>query len=192
MRFRGMRSFTAALFIWLVFAPAAQAAECADMWQWLDFACRRLVDTYQQGRNDVYLSGYTWHTPWTWTAEKRAEENANAWGLGVGRSREQADGDTDLVYALVFADSHKNPEWNVGYAWNTYWGPRRGLQVGLGYTAAIVVRTDIAKGLPFPVVLPLGSVRYDRVSLFGTYIPNLGGGINQGSVFYFFAKVTLD
>lgn len=192
MRIRTMRSLAAALLVWLSFTSPVQAAECADMWQWLNLACRRVADTYHQGRTDLYLSGYTWHTPWTWTAEKRAEENANAWGLGIGRSREQPDGDTDIVYALVFSDSHKNPEWNVGYAWNTYWGPRNGVQVGLGYTAAIVVRTDIAKGWPFPVVLPLGSVRYDRVTLFGTYIPNLGGGFNHGSVFYFFGKVTLD
>ena len=187
-----MRSFAAALLICVSFAPSCEAAECADLWQWLNFACRRVADTYQQGRTDVLLSGYTWHTPWTWTAEKRAEENANAWGLGVARSREQPDGDTDMVYALVFSDSHKNPEWNVGYAWNTYWGPRNGVQVGLGYTAAIVVRTDIAKGWPFPAVLPVASVRYDRVTLFGTYIPTLGGSINHGSVFYFFGKITLD
>ena len=38
----------------------------------------------------------------------------------------------------------------------------------------------------------LFSLRYDKATLFSTYIPNLGGGVNNGSVFYFFGMVQLD
>lgn len=169
----------------------ARAAECTDLWQWLNAACRRVVDTYSNGGNDLLLSGYAWHTPWSWTAEKRAEENSNAWGGGWGRSVEHANGDTDTVYFLVFSDSHSRPQYNLGYAWSTYWGGRSGVQPGLGYTGMIVARNDIAKGWPFPAVLPLVSLRYDRATLFTTYIPSLGG-VNHGSVFYVFGKVALD
>jgi len=53
--------------------PSPARAECGDLWEWLNTACRRLVDTYQNGNNELLVSGYAWHTPWTWTAERRAE-----------------------------------------------------------------------------------------------------------------------
>lgn len=137
------------------------------------------------------MSGYAWHTPWTWTRERRAEENEHAWGVGYGRSRELPNGDTDSLYAMVLEDSHRKPQYNVGYAWNTYWGPRSGVQAGLGFTAMVIARTDIAKGWPFPAVLPLASLRYDRLTVYGSYIPNFKGGINHGSVFFFFGKIGL-
>jgi len=172
-------------------AAPARAAECSDMWEWLNTACRRVVDTYKFGGNQLLVSGYAWHTPWTWTAEKRAEENSNAWGGGWGRVVERENGDTDTVYALVFSDSHSRPQYNIGYGWSTYWGARTGLQGGLGYTAMIVARNDIFNGLPFPALLPLVSLRYDRATLYTTYIPSLGG-VNNGSVFYVFGAIGLD
>jgi palmitoyl transferase len=168
----------------------ARAAECADLWSWLNAACRRLADTYNYGDNALLVSGYAWHTPWTWTAEKRAEENEYAWGGGFARTLVRENGDTDTVYGLIFSDSHSKPEYNLGYAWNTYWGDRDSIQAGLGYTALIVARTDIANGFPFPAVLPLASLRYSKVTVFSTYIPSLGG-INNGSVFYVFGMINL-
>ena len=144
-------------------APAA--AGCADLWDWLNSGCRRLVDTYEKGGNDLILSGYAWHTPWTWTAEKRAEENETAWGGGWGRTVERENGDTDTVYALVFSDSHSRPQYNLGYGWSTYWGGRDGLQAGLGYTLMMVARNDIFNGWPFPAVLPLARCATTRSPL---------------------------
>jgi lipid IVA palmitoyltransferase len=181
----------AVIAVWLAGVTPARAAECTDLWDWLNKACRRLADTYDNGSNELLVSGYSWHTPWTWTAERRAEENSNAWGAGWGRTVERENGDTDTVFALIFSDSHSKPEYNLGYAWSTYWGPRSGIQPGLGYTAMFTARNDIANGWPFPAVLPLFSLRYDRVTLVSTYIPNLGG-VNHGSVFYIFGKIELN
>ena len=44
--------------------------------------------------------------------------------------RARANGDTDTVYFLVFSDSHNEPEYNLGYGWSTYWGPRDGCRPG--------------------------------------------------------------
>jgi lipid IVA palmitoyltransferase len=175
-----------------MYVAPAQAAGCDDLWNWLNAGCRRLADTYKDGHRALLLSGYSWHTPWTWTAEKRAEENEYAWGGGPALVRENENGNTDILYFLVFSDSHSRPEYNLGYGWSTYWGARSGVQAGLGYTALIIARTDIANGWPFPAVLPLFSLRYDRATLFSTYIPNFGGGVNHGSVFYVFGMVQLD
>ena len=167
------------------------SAACDGAWDWVHMACDRLVDTYQNGENQLLLSGYAWHTPWTWTAERRAEENSNAWGAGWARSVDRPDDITDTVYFLVFSDSHSKPQYNLGYGWSTYWGKRSGLQGGLGYTLMLVARNDIFNGWPFPAVLPLVSVRYDKVTVYGTYIPSVGG-VNNGSVVYIFGKIALD
>ena len=160
-----------------VFSTPVRAAECADLWEWLNTGCRRLVDTYKNGNNEVLVSGFAWHTPWTWTSERRADRE---------------NGDTDTVYFLVFSDSHYEPEFNLGYAWTTWWRPRDSLQPGLGYTLMLISRQDIWGGVPFPAILPLVSLRYDKVTVFSTYIPTLNGGINHGSILYVFGRIAID
>ena len=150
-----------------------------------------MVDTYRQGGNALLVSGYEWHIPYSWAPQRRAEENENARGLGWARSREQPNGDTENVYFLVFRDSHRQAQFNLGYAWATYWGDRSNPQAGLGFAAAIIHRPDIAKGWPIPAVLPLASVRYGRAELLATYIPKLNSGVNHGSVLYVFGKIDL-
>jgi len=177
---------------WAMAWPTATlAASCADLGTVLSPACRRIADTYEQGRMGVLLSGYSWHLPSTWTPERRAELNANAWGVGLVRTTEDEKGDSRSVFLLAFLDSHENIQWNVGYEHSTYWGSRAGLQAGLGYTVAIVQRPDIADGVPFPAILPLASLRYRDATFFMTYIPSLGGGINHGSTLFMFGRVLL-
>jgi len=167
------------------------ALECADLWTWLDKGCRRAVDTYNEGGDELLLSGYSYHIPASWSPERRAVLNRNAWGAGWGHTVEDADGDTHTVFALAFRDSHKHVEWQAGYAYSTFWGSRDSLQAGLGYTAMVVQRRDIAGGYPFPALLPLVSLRYRRATLVGTYIPQLRGGVNHGSTLYFFGRYAL-
>ncbi len=168
-------------------APA-QAMECADLWQWLNSSCRKLADTFNNGTNGVLVSGYAWHIPSTWTPEARAQENPYAYGLGWSRTVEQANGDADTVYFMAFDDSHSEVQYNLGYAWATYWGPREYPQPGLGYTLAIIQRPDIASGWPFPAVLPLFNLRYREATLLSTYIPKFNSGINHGSVLFIFGQ----
>jgi palmitoyl transferase len=188
---RWTRLALSVLLLGMGVAAPARAAECGDLWEWLNTACRHVVDTYKNGGNQLLVSGYAWHTPWTWTREKREEENSNAWGGGLGRAVEHENGDTEIVYGLIFSDSHSKPEYNLGYGWSTYWGQRSGVQGGLGYTAMLVARNDLFNGWPFPALLPLVSVRYDRATVFSTYIPSLGG-VNHGSVVYVFGMIGLD
>ena len=185
-----MKRLVIAAFV-LGLSRSAFAVECADFWPSVEKSCRHVVDTYEQGGNALLVSGYEWHIPATWTPEARAQENENAWGGGLARSREQPNGDTENVFLLVFADSHRQAQYNLGYTWTTYWGGREGLQPGLGYTAAVIKRPDIANGWPVPVVLPLFALRYQKFELLSTYIPTVGGGINHGSVLYVFGKIDL-
>jgi palmitoyl transferase len=169
----------------------ASAVECTNFGSWVEKSCRHVVDTYRHGRNSLLVSGYEWHIPATWTPEARARENEKAWGAGWARSREQPNGDTENVFLLVFSDSHRKAQFNLGYTWTTYWLSREGLQPGLGYAAAVIKRPDIANGWPVPVVLPLFTLRYQKFELLSTYIPTVGGGVNHGSVLYVFGKIDL-
>jgi hypothetical protein len=63
MRSSAIRALLAAAFLCLS-APAS--ADCDNVWDWLNSGCRRAVDTYEHRSNDLILSGYAWHLPWTW------------------------------------------------------------------------------------------------------------------------------
>lgn len=178
-----------ALSLGFVASPARAA--CADLPAWLAAGCNRVVETWEQGRQGVLISGYAYHVPSTWTEERRRELNANAWGGGYTRVTEDADGDAHSVYALVFSDSHRNAQFNVGYEQSTYWGPRSGVQPGLGFTVFVFQRPDIANGFPVPAALPVASLRYRDATLFATYIPTLNGGVNHGSTLYVFGRILL-
>jgi palmitoyl transferase len=173
-------------------ATPAQAFECADLWDWLNTGCRHIADTYHNGHNALQVSGFAWHLPYTWTPEARAGENENAWGGGWAKSVEHPNGDTETVFFGVFSDSHKDAQFNLGYAWATYWGPREWPQPGLGFSAAIIQRPDIASGVPVPVIVPMINLRWGSVTLLSTYIPKLNGGVNHGSVWYFYGQIDLD
>jgi lipid IVA palmitoyltransferase len=169
----------------------ATALECADFWSSVEQGCRHVVDTYRQGGDALLVSGYEWHLPFTWTSERRAEENENAWGAGWTRSRERPNGDTEDVFFLVFDDSHRQAQFNLGYAWRTYWGNRERLQAGFGFAAMLVKRPDILGGWPFPAVLPLATLRRQNVEILSAYVPRVNGGVNHGSVLYVFGKIDL-
>jgi len=175
----------------LALPASAHALQCADFGSWIETGCRHVVDTYSEGSNGLLVSGYEWHLPYSWTPDRRAEENENAWGGGWARGRETPSGNTEDVFFLVFEDSHRTAQFNVGYAWRTYWGDRSILQAGLGFTAAIVQRPDIAGGWPIPAVLPLVTIRHKGVEVLSAYIPKLNGGVNHGSVLYVFGKIDL-
>ncbi|MCL2309658.1 MAG: phospholipid:lipid A palmitoyltransferase [Proteobacteria bacterium] len=184
-------SFVLTLVVICCATPTLAAFECADMGEWLGAPCRRLAQTYRDGDNELFLSGYAWHLPMTYTKEKRRQLNEYAAGFGMGRVVEDPDGDTHSVFLTAFLDSHKCVQWNLGYTWSTYWGERDSLQVGLGYAAVIVQRPDVFDGVPFPAALPLLSFRYKDATLVTTFIPTVGGGVNNGSVLYVFGRYTL-
>jgi hypothetical protein len=186
-----LKRFIFASAISLVLPAKAHAVECADFGPWVEAGCRHVADTYQQGGDALLVSGYEWHIPSDWSPERRHEENEKAWGLGWARSREQPNGDTENVYFLVFRDSHRHAQFNLGYTWTTYWGERSGLQGGFGFTAFIFQRPDIADGWPVPAVLPLVSARYRQAEFFVSYVPKVSAGVNHGSVLYVFGKIDL-
>jgi palmitoyl transferase len=164
-------------------------ANCSGMtWAWAARQCEGLKAAWFEGRATWYASGYAWHIPGTWSEEKLAELNEHAWGAGYGFARTDERGDNYAWYAFAFRDSHFETTALAGYAAMTYWPAQNEFALGLGYTAFIMMRPDIAKGFPFPAALPLASVKVRNVEVLGTFIPKLNGGINHGDVAYVFAR----
>jgi lipid IVA palmitoyltransferase len=166
--------------------PSAHACD----WLWSVFAkpCSGVVKAYDTGDDELLISGYAYHLRGSYTPEKIREFNEKAWGFGYGKTHEEANGDTHMLYWLAFRESHQKNEFHFGYAYNTYWGPRTGLQASLGYTALIVQRGDIANGIPFPALLPMAGVKWNNTSLNMIFIPKISKNLNNGNVAYAFVR----
>ena len=181
-----MRPIVLAAFLGMLMLlpPTSQAG----VMYWADRATQNLTNIYDNGTPDLFVTGYTWHDPATYTAAKRAQLNSHAWGLGWGKHIIDANGNDEMIYAMMFSDSHRNAEPVVGYAKQWLWDPVGALHFGAGYTAGITSRADIFKNIPFPIALPLVSVGYGRFTLYGTFLPKVTSTLNNGNVAFFFAR----
>jgi palmitoyl transferase len=143
---------------------------------------------WKEGRDDIYVTGYAYHDPQTYTAEKRATLNNNAWGGGYGRTITSDRGNTHSLYAMAFLDSHENVQPNIGYAYQAVWGNT--IKVGAGATVLIASRPDIFHGAPFPAVLPLLSIGTEKANLMFVPIPKLSNSqnANNGNVLFIFGR----
>ena len=182
------RSTFLGLSLLFLLSPSSQAFGLDAMRNWADRADQHLTNIYDTGTPDVFFTGYTWHDPATYTAAKLATLNSHAWGLGWGKHLADANGNDEMVYAMMFSDSHRNAQPVVGYAKQWLWRPVGDLHFGAGYTAGITSRADIFNNIPFPIALPLVSVGYGRFTLYGTFLPKVTSTLNNGNVAFFFAR----
>lgn len=163
----------------------AQSDELTHDEAWYEKSWNAVAKAYSQGSPELYVPLLTYHVRSAYTQEKIDSFNETPYGLGYGRAYYDDRDNFHGVYVMGFQDSHYKPEWMLGYSWKAMWGERSGWQTGLGYTAFLTARSDIANYFPFPGVLPVASVSYKRFSLEGTYIP---GGSGNGNVFFLWGK----
>lgn len=176
-----------ALSVGVVFPRDAHAG-CDYSSAWLQGACGRVARVWNDGTWDAYVTGYGWHID-GFTAEERHAINAKSWGGGFGKHYTDANGNEDVLFFLVFLNSHDSPEPILGWARQWFTKPvLGGLSLGGGYFAGISARNDVAHYVPFPLVLPVVSLRYRKASLMGTFIPRLPGGANPGDLGFFWAR----
>ena len=103
-----LRSLAAAAPMMLIPAPA-QAGAWSTVSDWGGEAAGQLRLIRDQGRTELYLSGYARHGRNTYARDKLDELNENAWGAGVGRRLRNARGNDDILYAMGISDSHCKP-----------------------------------------------------------------------------------
>ena len=176
---------TAAALVPLIAVPA----HAEDTTGWFDRVRTELDDTWRLGTTEYYATFRTWHTPWAYTEEQNKQYQNWPPGFGVGRGHFDAKGNWHGLYAMGFQDSHFKPEWVVGYGWKTYWNPVGDIKVGLGYTAGLTTREDVGHYTPIPIILPVVSADYGKLSVEGAYVP---GGKGFGNVMLLWLKWRTD
>jgi lipid IVA palmitoyltransferase len=154
--------------------------------------CEKMLQALAKGDEELIVPGYAYHLRSSYSAEKIATFNELAWGIGYARTITDPDGDQHSVFWMVFKDSHRANQFNFGYVYQTYWGEKDSVQLGLGYTAMMVARPDIFKGVPFPAVVPMASVKYKKYTLYGIFLPKVNDKLNNGNVAFAFAKYNLE
>lgn len=161
-------------------------ADLPDWWRQASNRAQRIID---DGREELYLSGYAYHGRHTYTAERIAEFNEKAWGLGYGRSLRNDKGNDESLYFLAISDSHAKPQPMLGYAYQWTWATgMQNLEVGIGYTAMLVSRADYFGGIPFPAILPVGSVGTRQLRLIASYVPHISNNKGNGNVLFIFFR----
>jgi lipid IVA palmitoyltransferase len=136
-----------------------------------------------EGEPELYVTGYTWHLPWTYDRATRTRLNSANWGGGIGRSHIDRRGDQNSVFFLAFSDSHRQPQFILSYGWQRPWLANREWGLSWGYMAFLFSREDVAHHFPLPAVLPSAAVRWRRLELVGLFVPRVSRDI-KGDVFF--------
>ncbi|ETH52618.1 antimicrobial peptide resistance and lipid A acylation protein PagP, partial [Bordetella pertussis H973] len=166
--------------------PVPATAMACDGWpSWARGACQRVDQIWNEGGNDLYLTGYSWHNRAMYSSDKIRSFNELAWGGGLGKSIYDEDGDWQGLYAMAFLDSHSDIEPIAGYGFQKIGRIGADTRLGIGYTVFLTSRSDIMSRVPFPGILPLVSAGYRDATLYATYIP---GGKGNGNVLFMFGR----
>lgn len=182
-----LRRFCAAVCGTLCVASAsAEPATAGGETSFVDRATQRLATTWNEGQTEAYLPLHTYHSRHAYSREKIDSFNENSYGLGIGRGTHASNGDWHGLYVMGFSDSHHEPQYLAGYGYKTYWPINGELKAGLGYTAFLTARSDIARYTPIPGILPIASLEYRSFSLDTAYVP---GGRGVGNILFFWGKL---
>ena len=181
-----MRALLALCFIFNV--ATAQASEASA---WFEETTNHLASIWKDGNDELYVPLYTYHMPFAYTPEKIADYTSYPMGLGFGKGIVNESGNWEGLFGVAFKDSHGVFEYLAGYGWVPMWNVDKAgdWKVGAGGSAFLMARKDIFNYTPFPGVLPIASVSYQKLSLQTTYIP---GGKGFGNVIFTWAKWELD
>lgn len=174
------------LFNYLTLGWAEKDEHCLKGPKWLKTFCRHLHQTWTEGDNELYLSGYAWHNRYLYSKSRLRTYNEKAWGGGFGKGFYDERGNWHGLAAIAFLDSHKKIEPAVGYAFQKIAHFTSNFNFGIGYAILATIRPDMYKGRPFIGLLPWTSITYRKASIMATYIPGSSGA---GNVFYLIGKL---
>lgn len=156
----------------------------------LDGIRDRLQMVYEQGQTRLILSGYAYHDRGTYTREKIEELNEKAWGIGMERVIINENGNRESVFAMVFMDSHNDPQPAVGYNWQKGFGITKSIKAYLGASAGLTMRSDMMINdkvpVPIPYIFPTAGLTIGKLDIQGVITPKFG------NVLFIFASVPLD
>lgn len=155
---------------------------------WYATAWTHVQETWRQGDVEAYVPFLSYHLPFAYTAQQRAEYNEYPAGFGLGKGRYNKSGNWEGMYAMGFRDSHGDPSYMLGYGWIPTWNIGKSeVKAGVGLTGFLMSRKDYFGGIPFPGVLPIASIGYKNLTAQAAYIP---GGKGYGNVLFMWGKWT--
>ena len=167
----------------------AYTPEHCEHWpDWLKPVCMRPYQTWTEGNNELYFTGYAWHNRFQYPKEKHGTYNEAAWGGGAGRGFYDELGNWHGLYAFAFLESHSKVEPIAGYAFLKNLHVNEYSSLGIGFTIFLTARPDIFNGVPFPGALPWAGLTHKRFTFLATYIP---GSRGVGNVLFLLGKFTI-
>ena len=157
-------------------ALASDEARKDGWWSGLWDGTKRI---WNEGTQDVYVSGYFYHTPYGFSKQRRDEYNDNAWGGGYGRTLTEDNLNQRMLYGIIATDSHRKRMYLAGYAWLARWEFIGDVRVGAGYSALLISHSTSTNYWPVPLLAPVASIGTDNAAIYATYFNSIG---------YFFTK----
>ena len=170
--------------------PASSEPTTGQSWYssaW-NTAGQHLSDIWNKGDYSLMVPFWTYHMPFAYSAEKRAQYTEYPAGGGISKGYFNESGNWEGVYLMEYQDSHGKPMYMGGYGWVPTWRPiDDNFKIGAGLTAFMFMRSDIGNYAPLPGILPVGSIGYGPVDVQVAYVP---GGQGNGNVLFWWARFT--
>ena len=168
----------------------AHASWVGDVW---DDSVSEIKTVYTKGDDQLFVSGHAHHGRNSYTPAKLATLNEHAWGLGWAktlREKNESGGMTHRgVYGFVISDSHKDPQYMLGYSYEKAYYFNKDWFIAGGVAPMIVRREDMFGKMPFPAIFPLVSIGNQKAELRMVYIPRLSKNLGNGDVLYLFGAI---
>jgi hypothetical protein len=171
----------------ILFLLAAHGAHAQSTPSFIDKAKARVDAIIEQGNWDLYVPLYTYHMPYAYSPEKISQYTDIPLGIGLGKGYLNKNNNWEGIYGMTFKDSHGIYQYMAGYAWIPNWNISNdgNWKIGAGATVFMMSRQDINNYIPFPGLLPVGSISYKNASLQTAFVP---GGDGFGNVLFTWAK----
>jgi palmitoyl transferase len=149
------------------FPLGTQEARAEGFWHGLWDGTKRI---WNEGSQDLYLSGYYYHAPYHYSSEKRDAFNDTAWGLGFGHTLTEDNDNQRMLLGIVARDSYRKPLYVAGYVWLARWDMGHDVRVGAGYAALVVAHSTATNYWPAPLLAPVASIGTNNAAIYGTYV----------------------
>jgi Antimicrobial peptide resistance and lipid A acylation protein PagP len=184
--YRDFLKFKPRLLLVFLLAPSfAFAGWLGDTW---NDSVVEVKTVYLKGDDQLFISGHAHHGRSSYTPAKLATLNEHAWGLGWAKTLRK-DGIHRGVYGFVISDSHKDPQYMLGYSYEKAYYFNKDWYIAAGVAPMIVRREDMFGKMPFPAAFPLVSIGNQTAELRAVYIPRLSKNLGNGDVLYLFGSI---
>jgi Antimicrobial peptide resistance and lipid A acylation protein PagP len=184
------RSLLCATAVLALCLNAAQASWVSDKW---DDGVNEIKTVYSKGDEQLFVSGHAHHGRNSYTPAKIATLNEHAWGLGWSKTLRERNASGTMehrgVYGFVISDSHKDPQYMLGYSYEKAYYFNKDWFIAGGVAPMIVRREDMFGKIPFPAIFPLVSIGNQKAELRMVYIPRLSKNLGNGDVLYLFGAI---